>query len=59
MTVKQYLVENANKSAYTIKQGKKSFLCTLFEANSFFGNKEVKKITYKYDSAELPVLHLE
>ncbi len=63
MTVRKYLVSNPSKSAYTIKQGRKSFLCNLFEAYQLFGNKEIKKVTYKKDFEDsicygLPILHI-
>ena len=58
MTVREYLIENPNKAAYTIRQGRKNYLCTIFEANSYFGSKEVKKVSYRYDSKELPLLTL-
>ena len=63
MTVKNYLAGNPDKAAYTIKQGRKSYLCNLFEAYQVFGNKEIKKITYKKDFDDstcygLPILHL-
>ncbi len=63
MTVGKYLVSNPDKSAYTIKQGRKSYLCNLLEAYQFFGNKEIKKVTYQKDFDDsicygLPILHL-
>lgn len=63
MIVKNYLADNPDKAAYTIKQGRKSYLCNLFEAYQVFGNKEIKKITYKKDFDDstcysLPILHL-
>lgn len=58
MTVREYLKENSNKAAYTIREGRKNYLCTIFEANSYFGNREIKRISYRYDSKELPLLTL-
>ena len=63
MTVKNYLADNPDKTTYTIKQGRKSYLCNLFEAYQVFGNKEIKKITYTKDFDDstcygLPILHL-
>lgn len=59
MTVKDYIVNNPNKAAYTIRKGKTDYLCTNFEANSFFGSEEVKEVTFKYDSEQLPLLQLK
>lgn len=58
MTVKEYIKANSNKSAYTIKIKRKSYLCTALEAYNYFGNNEVNKITYKYNNFQLPVLHI-
>lgn len=58
MTVREYLINNPNKAAYTIKLGRKQYLCTIFEANIFFGDKTVKKVTPKYGIENLPILHI-
>lgn len=59
MTVKEYLKKNPNKAAYTIKQGRKSYLCTVIEAYRYFGDREIKRISNKYyNSEELPLLTL-
>jgi hypothetical protein len=59
MKVKDYLKSNTNKIAYTIKDSKKSYLCNIFEANSYFGNNDIKKIAYKYNNEQLPILYLQ
>lgn len=56
MTVREYLKENKTKAAYTIRKGNKNYLCNIFEAYAVFGNANIKKICYKYDSEKLPVL---
>lgn len=56
MTVKEYLVQNPNKASYTIKYGKKQYLCNIFEANSFFGDRSVKRVSPKYGNENLPLV---
>ncbi len=63
MTVKEYLLENPGKSAYTIKKGMKNYLCNAIECVQFFGNIEVKKIEYNKNFNNslckgLPILYL-
>ena len=63
MTVKEYLINNPDKAAYTIKKGRKSYLCNLFECVQFFGNASIKKIGYRenFDNTPckgLPILYL-
>ena len=59
MKVKDYLKSNTNKIAYTIKDSRKSYLCNIFEAHSYFGNNDIKKIAYKYNNEQLPILYLQ
>lgn len=58
MTVKEYLLQNPNKSAYTIKKGRKSYLCNLIECAQFFGNASIKKIGYRKNFDETPCVGL-
>ena len=58
MTVAEYIRNNHDKASYTIKIGKKSYLCNVFDANSYFGTHEVEKVTYRYNNEQFPVLHI-
>ncbi len=63
MKVKEYLLQNPNKSSYTVKIGKKSYLCNLIECSRIFGNADIKKIGYQKNFNNtickgLPILYL-
>ena len=63
MKVNEYLLNHPNKSAYTVKLGRKSYLCDLLECAQVFGNKDIKKIGCgkNFDntiSNGLPILYL-
>lgn len=63
MNVKEYLLQNPDKSSYTVKTGRKSYLCNLIECAKIFGNADIKKIEYQknFDNTicnGLPILHL-
>lgn len=47
MTVKKYLAGNPDKAAYTIKQGRKSYLCNLLEAYQVSEIKRLKRLHTK------------
>lgn len=57
-------MKNISKTAmFTVKDGRKSYLCDFLECLICFGNREVKKVTYKNytdgsNNNELPILYL-
>ena len=57
MTVREYVFNNSEKFSYTIKIGRKSYLCNSSEAVGIFGDRMVAKITNRY-SENTPCLHL-
>lgn len=56
MTVREYIIENQDKASYTIKLGRKKYLCNKFDANSFFGNMIIKKVDCKYNNENMPII---
>ena len=57
-------MKNISKTAmFTIKDGRKSYLCNFLECLMYFGNREVKRVAYpNYSDGssnnELPILYL-
>lgn len=57
MSVKEFIATNPDKASYTVKIGKKSYLCNASEAVELFGDREVQTVTYRY-SKNSPTIHL-
>ncbi len=57
-------MKNISKTAmFTVKDGRKSYLCDFLECLICFGNREVKKVAYQNytdgsNNNELPILYL-
>lgn len=59
MTVKDYILSNKGKSAYTIRCNKKNYLTTETEAIKYFGSRNVLKVKSKFNNDNLPILCIE
>lgn len=57
-------MKNISKTAmFTVKDGRKSYLCDFLECLIYFGNREVKRVAYQNytdgsNNNELPILYL-
>lgn len=63
MKANEYLKNMSKTASYTVKDGRKSYLCNFLECLLFFGDREVKKIEYAdvlddSNKYELPILYL-
>ncbi len=63
MKVSEYMKGMSKTAMYTVKAGRKSYLCNFPECLIYFGNREVKRVAYSNytdgsDNSELPILYL-
>ena len=63
MKASEYMKGMSKTSMYTIKDGRKSYLCNFPECLIYFGNREVKRVSYPNyadgsNNNELPILYL-
>ncbi len=63
MKASEYMKDMSKTAMYTVKDGRKSYLCNFFECLVYFGNREVKRIAYPNytdgsNNSELPILYL-
>ena len=59
----EYMKDMSKTAMYTVKDGRKSYLCNFLECLVYFGNREVKRIAYPNytdgsNNSELPILYL-
>ncbi len=64
MKVSEHMKNMSKTAMYTVKDGRKSYLCNFIECLIYFGNREVKRIacsnhTDGSNNSELPILYLE
>lgn len=63
MKTNECMKDMSKTAMYTIKDGRKSYLCNFLECLMYFENREVKRVAYQNytdgsNNSELPILYL-
>lgn len=63
MKVSEHTKDMSKTAMYTVKDGRKRYLCNFLECLMYFGNREVKSVVYPNytdgsNNNELPILYV-